>query len=65
MEVTQQHRAFERAVKWRLLAIHPMDGVKTSYVPHNEADFLRPDEAVRLLDAIREGEYELPILVGL
>jgi integrase len=59
------HTAFERAVKWRLLAINPMDGVETPYVPRNEADFLLPDEAVRLLDAIRESEYELPILVGL
>lgn len=42
-----------------------MDSVETLYVPPNEADFLLPDEAVWLLDAIRESEYELPILVGL
>lgn len=30
-----------------------------------EAWFLLPDEAVRLLDAIRGSEFELPILVGL
>jgi integrase len=42
-----------------------LDGVETPYLPRNEADFLLPDEAVRLLDAIRESEYELPILVGL
>jgi hypothetical protein len=48
-----------------MIAVDPMYGVKTAYVPHNEADFLLPDQAVRLLDTIRESEYELPILVGL
>jgi integrase len=59
------HTAFERAVKWRLLAINPVDGVETPYVPDSEAGFLLPDEAARLLDAIRGSEYEVPILVGL
>lgn len=59
------HTAFDRAVKWRLIAINPVDGVDAPYVPKREAGFLLPDEAARLLDAIRGSEYELPILVGL
>jgi integrase len=59
------HTAFDRAVKWRLLAVNPVDGVDAPYVPRKVAGFLVPDEAVRLLDVISGSEYELPILVGL
>jgi hypothetical protein len=59
------HTAMERAVRWRLLAVNPVDGVDEPYVPKREAGFLVPDEAVRLLDAIRGSAFELPLLVGL
>jgi integrase len=59
------HTAFERAVRWRLLAVNPMNGVEAPSVPRTEAGFLVPEEAVRLLDVIRGSEFELPILVGL
>ncbi len=59
------HTAFERAVKWRLLAVNPVNGVEAPSVPRTEAGFLVPEEAVRLLDVIRGSEFELPILVGL
>jgi integrase len=59
------HTAMERAVRWRLLAVNPVDGVDEPYVPRTEAGFLVPEEAVRLLDAIRASAFELPLLVGL
>ncbi len=59
------HTAFDRAVKWRLLAVNPVDGVEPPHVPRKEADFLLPDEAARLLDAINGSEFELPLLVAL
>ena len=34
-------------------------------MPRTEAGFLVPEEAARLLEAIRGSEFELPILVGL
>jgi integrase len=59
------HTAFQRAVRWRLLAVNPVDGVEAPNVPRREAGFLVPEEAARLLDVIAGSEYELPILVGL
>jgi integrase len=59
------HTAMERAVKWRLLPLNPVDGVEPAHVPDKEAEFLTVDESERLVEALIEHEYELPILVGL
>jgi site-specific recombinase XerD len=59
------HLALERAVKWRLLPVNPMEGVEPPSVPRKEQDFLTAAEAERLVAALAGDEYELPILVGL
>ena len=59
------HTAMERAVKWRLLPLNPVDGVEPPHVPEKEAEFLTAEESERLVDALIDHEYELPILVGL
>ena len=59
------HTAMERAVKWRLIAIKPVDGVELPHIPEREAAVLEPRHATRLIEALRGTEYELPILVGL
>jgi integrase len=52
-------------VKWRLVPSNPVDGVEAPHVPDKEAAFLTVEESVRLVAALVEQEYELPILVGL
>jgi hypothetical protein len=37
----------ERAVRWRLLAVNPIDGVDEPYVPKKEAGFLVHTRAPR------------------
>jgi integrase len=59
------HTAMERAVKWRLLVVNPVDGVEPPHVPEKEAEFLTDEESERLVESLIEHEYELPILVGL
>ena len=59
------HLAMERAIRWRMLAVNPVDGVEPPHVPDREADFLTLEESERLVAAVIGGEYELPILVGL
>lgn len=59
------HTAFERAVKWRLLAVNPVDSVDPPSVPQREGVTLTPDQAWDLLQAIEGTRYELPILIGL
>ena len=59
------HAAMERAVKWRLVALNPVDGVEAPHVPAKERDFLTAEESERLVSALIDNEYELPILVGL
>lgn len=59
------HTAMERAVKWRLIAINPVDGVDAPHVPEREAEFLTVEESERLVEALIGKEYEMPILVGL
>src|SRR5207249_6498339 len=59
------HAAMERAVKWRLLPVNPVDGVEPPHVPDKEAEFLTAEESERLVDGLIGHEYELPILVGL
>ncbi len=59
------HLALERAVKWRLLPLNPMEGVEPPSVPRKEQGFLTAAEAERLVAALAGDEYELPILVGL
>lgn len=59
------HAAMDRAVKWRLLAVNPADGVDAPHVPVTEAESLTPEEAKRLIDTLRGRAYELPMLVGL
>lgn len=59
------HAAMERAVRWRLLSINPVDGVEPPHVPVKERDFLTAAESERLVAALVGQDYELPILVGL
>ncbi len=59
------HLTLERAVKWRLLPLNPMEGVGPPSVPRREQGFLTAAEAERLVAALAGDEYELPILVGL
>jgi integrase len=59
------HTALERAVKWRLVAVNPVDGVDAPHVPEQEMAFLTPEESARLVEVLGGHEYELPILVGL
>jgi len=59
------HTAMERAVKWRLIAINPVDGVELPHVSEREAAVLEPRHATRLCEGLRGTEYEVPILVGL
>jgi integrase len=55
----------ERAVKWRLLPVNPVNGVEPPHVPDREREFLTADESERLVTALVGLDYELPILVGL
>lgn len=55
----------ERAVRWRLVSLNPVDGVEPPHVPMKERDFLTAEESERLVAALIDTEYELPILVGL
>jgi integrase len=59
------HAAMERAVRWRLVPLNPVDGVEPPHVPAKERDFLTAEESERLVAALIDTEYELPILVGL
>jgi integrase len=59
------HTAMDRAVKWRLLAVNPVDGVDAPHVPQSEAESLTPAEAVKLIEILRGRSYELPMLIGL
>ncbi len=59
------HAAMERAVRWRLVPLNPVDGVEPPHVPAKERDFLTAEESERLVTALIDTEYELPILVGL
>lgn len=59
------HTALDRAVKWRLLALNPVDGVDAPHVAQSEAEALTPEEAKRLIEVLRGRPYELPMLVGL
>ena len=59
------HTALDRAVKWRLIAVNPVDGVDAPHVAQEEMGYLTPAEAARLVDCLEGTEYELPILVGL
>src|SRR5262249_61401355 len=59
------HAAMERAVKWRLVPLNPVDGVESPHVPARERDFLTAEESEKLVSALIDTEYELPILVGL
>jgi integrase len=59
------HTALDRAVKWRLIAVNPCDGVDAPHVPETEMGFLTVSEAERLVTTLIGKEYELPILVGL
>jgi hypothetical protein len=59
------HNAMERAVKWRLIMVNPVDGVEPPQVPEKEAEFLTLEESERVVDALIGHGYELPILVGL
>lgn len=59
------HAAMERAVKWRLVPVNPVDGVEAPHVPDKEQEFLTAEESERLVAALVGEEYELPILVGL
>lgn len=55
----------DRAVKWRLLSMNPVDGVDAPRVPGREAETLTPEEAKRLIEVLRGRPYEVPMLVGL
>jgi integrase len=55
----------ERAIKWRLLSVNPVAGVEAPHVPEKEQEFLTADESERLVAALVDQDYELPILVGL
>jgi integrase len=57
--------AMERAIKWRLLSVNPVAGVEAPHVPEKEQEFLTADESERLVAALVDQDYELPILVGL
>jgi integrase len=59
------HAAMQRAVRWRLVPVNPVDGVEPPHVPAKERDFLTADESEQLVAALIGQEYELPILVGL
>ncbi len=59
------HTAMERAVRWRLIAVNPVDGVEPPHVPERETAVLQPVEAGRLVQALAGAEYEVPFLVGL
>lgn len=59
------HTAMERGVRWRLLAVNPVDGVEPPHVERTEAEVLTPEEAKRLMAVLRGSEFEVPILMGL
>lgn len=59
------HTAMDRAVKWRLISVNPVEGVDAPHVPHSEAETLSPTEAKRVIDVLTGRPYELPMLVGL
>jgi integrase len=59
------HTSLERAVRWRLIAVNPVEGVDPPHVPEQEAQVLLPEEGGRLIEAVHGTEFELPILVGL
>jgi integrase len=59
------HAAMQRAVRWRLVPVNPVDGVEPPHVPAKERDFLTADESEQLVAALVGQEYGLPILVGL
>jgi integrase len=59
------HAAMQRAVRWRLVPVNPVDGVEPPHVSAKERDFLTADESEQLVAELIGQEYELPILVGL
>jgi integrase len=59
------HAAMQRAVRWRLVPLNPLDGVEPPHVPAKERDFLTAEESERLVAVLIDTEYELPILVGM
>jgi integrase len=59
------HTAMDRAVKWRLIAVNPVDGVDAPHVPDKDKEFLTAEQSEALVSALVDTEHELPILVGL
>ncbi len=59
------HAAMDRAVKWRLIPVNPVDGVDAPHVPDKEKDFLTIEQSEALVAALMDTEHELPILTGL
>ena len=61
--------ALNAAIKRRLIAVNPVTQVEWPQVPHREATYLEPDEAVRLLEAVaadRDGvAFRVALLGGL
>ena len=47
------------------MPLNPVDGVEPPHVPAKGRDFLTAEESERLVAALIDTEYELPILVGL
>jgi integrase len=59
------HTAMDRAVKWRLITVNPVDGVDAPHVSDKEKEFLTAEQSEALVTALMDTEHELPILVGL
>jgi integrase len=61
--------ALNTAVKRRLISFNPVAQVELPTVPHKEAAYLTPDEAVRLLDAVAgdrdEAAFRVAMIGGL
>ncbi|MGH7883164.1 MAG: tyrosine-type recombinase/integrase [Candidatus Dormibacteraceae bacterium] len=59
------YEALDRAIKWRLIPLNPVDGVDAPHVPDKDKAFLTIEESERLTVALEGSPYDLPILFGL
>jgi integrase len=58
------HRALSRAVRLHMIATNPADNVDAPRGSQNEMKAVAPAELVKIVDACRDTELYLPVLIG-